>query len=105
MDERIRMAALRLLGLAVGRLDRAHVDLIKMGVTRADGDVVKTTLVDLKFAAAVLNDADSPNHQHVLQDLRQAQASLQPIKHADVRGAWSDLTEAIALIEEDQRPH
>jgi len=105
MHERIRTEALRLLGLAVGRLRRAHADLVRMGLTRADSDVVKSTLVDLNFAVAVLNDADSPNHRHVLQDLRQAQASLQRITHADVRGAWSDLTEATSLIEEDQRPH
>jgi hypothetical protein len=51
----------------------------------------------------VLNDADSPNHWHVLPDLRKAQASLQPINHADVRGAWSDVTEATMLIEDGQR--
>lgn len=100
---RNRTEALRLLGLAVDRLGRAHADLIRLGLTRADGDVVKATLVDLSFAVAVLNDADSPNHRHVLQDLRQAQGSLQSIKHADVRGAWSDLTEATSLIEDDQR--
>jgi hypothetical protein len=103
MRERIRTEALRLLGLAVDRLGRAHADLIRLGLTRADSDVVKTTLIDLNFAVALLNDAYSPNHRHVLQDLRQAQASLQPIEHTDVRGAWSDLTEATSLIEDDQQ--
>jgi hypothetical protein len=103
MHERVRTEALRLLRLAVGRLDRAHADLTRMGATRADGHVVKTTLADLNFAVTVLNDADSPNHWHVLPDLRKAQASLQPINHADVRGAWSDVTEATMLIEDGQR--
>jgi len=103
MHERVRTEALRLLRLAVGRLDRAHADLIRMGVTRADGHVVKATLADLNFAVTVLNAADSPNHWHVLPDLRKAQASLQPINHADVRGAWSDVTEATMLIEDAQR--
>jgi hypothetical protein len=87
---------LRMLKLAIGRLERAPVDM-------ADVPVVQAARADLERVLEVLSGHTSLFVANPAAALRAVAKSLQPLTNPGVHAAWVDTVEAAIMVEDSTR--
>jgi len=87
---------LRMLRLAIGRLERAPVDL-------AEVPVVQAARADLERVLEVLSGHASVYVVNPSAALRAVAKSLQPLSDPEVHAAWVDTVEAAIMVEASTR--
>jgi hypothetical protein len=87
---------LRMLKLAIGRLERAPVGL-------TDVPVVQAARADLERVLEGLSGCNSAHVDNPAAALRAVAKSLQPLSNPDVHAAWVDTVEAAIMVEATTR--